>query len=710
MLFQLKNYNFYIIFFLDLLLFSLALFLAHLIRFEFALPDLRLQQFWQLLPLALVIKSLAFFVMQLYRGMFRYTGLKDLWRLCRAVGLSSLVFVSGVAVIYGFVNYSRSVFLIDAVLTLLFTGCFRLLIRFSFAQLCQHREDHHLFHLFKAKRNYKTLLIYGAGSAGEKLYREIAENPRLKYRVVGFMDDDPKKLGRSIHGIPVWGGLGAMKVVTAKLSVQEVLIAVPSSTGVQMRAIVDVCKACEVPFRTLPGLGNIIDCKVDIKTLRDVEYKDLLRREPVRLDSYKIAGYLNEKVVMVTGAGGSIGSELCRQIIKFDPRQLILLDASESALYQVQMELKHRSGYQRYATVLGRIQNANLMDKVMQRYRPHVIFHAAAYKHVPMLERNPWEAVANNIMGNQIMVETAITWGVAYFVLVSTDKAVRPTNIMGASKRICELILHSYVDLDPDDLKRIPPPDRIPVSAEDNEAKKEEGDSVLPPEAGPLYVPDATGPADDDIQGDEKPRSREAEHPKKQLPAHPKTKFMAVRFGNVVGSSGSVIPLFREQIERGGPVTVTHPEVTRYFMTIPEAAQLILQAGAQGEGGETFILEMGESIKIADMARDLIRLCGLVPDEDIEIKYTGLRQGEKLYEELITAGEGIVPTPHEKIMVLKANGDWNGHGSREKFQEWLMNRLNELYAAADDHDICAIREKMQQIVPEFKVQDSKCVL
>ena len=678
MLFQLKNYNFYIIFFLDLLLFSLALFFAHLIRFEFALPDLRLQQFWQLLPLALLIKSSAFFAMQLYRGMFRYTGLKDLWRLCRAVGFSSLVLVSGIAVIYGFVGYSRSVFLIDAVLTLLFTGCFRLLIRFFFAQISQHREDHHLFHLFKAKRNYKVLLIYGAGSAGEKLYREIAENPRLQYRVVGFMDDDRKKLGRSIHGVPVWGGLGAMRVVTAKLCVQEVLIAVPSSTGAQMRAIVEACKACEVPFRTLPGLGNIIDCKVDIKTLRDVEYKDLLRREPVRLDSEKIAGYLNEKVVMVTGAGGSIGSELCRQIIKFQPRQLILLDACESALYQVQMELKHRSGYQRYAAVLGNIQDEALIDRVMRRHSPQVIFHAAAYKHVPMLERNPWQAVSNNIRGNQVMLEKAVAYGVGHFVLVSTDKAVRPTNIMGASKRICELILHSKVGT---------------------------GSSVLGTgeEIGESPSPQPPAPETQHLKPSPQHPAPNTQNPE------PKTRLMAVRFGNVVGSSGSVIPLFRDQIERGGPVTVTHPDVTRYFMTIPEAAQLILQAGAQGKGGETFILEMGESIKIADMARDLIRLSGLVPDDDIEIRFTGLRQGEKLYEELITEGEGIVPTTHEKIMVLKPNG-WNGHGTQQAYHDYLMSQLSDLYTAAARHDICAIRAKMQEIVPEFKVQDSQCVL
>ena len=636
MLFQLKNYNFYIIFCLDLLLFALALLLAHYIRFEFTLPLERQQQFFQLLPMALIIKSSVFFAMKLYRGMFRYTGLKDLWRLGRAVGLSSLLLMTTVTLIHGFWGFSRSVFVIDGVMTFLFTGGLRLLIRFFFTELNLHREDDSLLTLFRPDPRQQVVLIYGAGSAGEKLYREIVENPRLKYRIVGFMDDDPKKLGRSIHGVPVWGGIGALRAVTEKLEVQEVLIAVPSSTGTQMRRIVDACKACEVPFRTLPGLGNIIDCKVDVKTLRNVEYRDLLRRKPVELDREGISAYLTEKIVLVTGAGGSIGSELCRQIIRFQPRQLILLDACEAALYHVQMEMKHRAGYQRYATALARIQDEGLIHRIMAKYRPDVIFHAAAYKHVPMLERNPWQAVSNNIRGQQVMVEAAVKYGVERFVLVSTDKAVRPTNIMGTSKRICELILQAHVG-----------------------------------EVG--------------------------------------TRFMSVRFGNVVGSSGSVIPLFREQIERGGPVTVTHPEVTRYFMTIPEAAQLILQAGAQGDGGETFILEMGESVKIADMAKDLIRLYGLEPDEDIEIRYTGLRQGEKLYEELITDGEGIVPTRHEKIMVLKPDG-WNGFGTREGFHRHLMGQLEALYVAAEGHDICAIREKMQAIVPEFQVQDSQCIL
>ncbi len=660
---QLKNVNFYVIFFIDLLLFSLSLICAYLVRFEFVMTQGMLNQFFHLLPFVLTVKSLSFFFMKMYKGMFRYAGLADLWRLAKAVGISTLMLLSGVLLLHRFQGFSRAVFLIDAVLTLLFAGGLRLFIRYIFKEYMAHKGDGNALPLFKMDKDKIPVLIYGAGSAGEKLYREISENPRLRYRVVGFGDDNPSKKGRSIHGVSVLGGVKDICDLKVTHKFNLVLIAMPSSTGRQMRAVVDECKSCDLPFKTLPGMGELVDGKVNVKVLRDVSYKDLLRRKPVELDSEKISGYLNEKVVLVTGAGGSIGSELCRQIIKFNPRQLIMLDASEPNLYSIQMELKHRAGYQRYATVLGLIQDEALIDRVMRRYEPQVIFHAAAYKHVPMLERNPWQAVSNNIRGNQVVLEKAIQYGVGHYVLVSTDKAVRPTNIMGASKRICELILQAHVNM---------------CTGEENMCTGEES-------------------------GTQNPASK-TQHPL------PKTRMMAVRFGNVVGSSGSVIPLFREQIERGGPVTVTHPDVTRFFMTIPEASQLILQAGAQGQGGETFILEMGESIKIVDMARDLIRLSGKVPDEDIEIRFTGLRQGEKLYEELITEGEGIVPTNHEKILVLKPNGDWNGHGTQEAYHNWLMAQLSELYAAAAIHDICAIRNKMQTIVPEFKVQDSQCVL
>ncbi|MBC2704177.1 nucleoside-diphosphate sugar epimerase/dehydratase [Desulfobacula sp.] len=632
---QLRHFNFYVIFFLDLILFSAALFSAYLIRFEFILDRYYFAQVLSLLPIVLVVKATAFLFMGLYKGMFRYTGIPDLWKLCKATVLSTLVLMAIILIVHRFQGYSRGVFLIDGVLAFLFTGGLRVFIRFIF-QKYMNTGTESAFHLFKTSKDFNPVLIYGAGSAGEKLFREVSENPRLTYRVVGFADDDKSKQGRSIHGVPVLGGVKDLGVIREKHKVKEVLIAMPSSTGRQMRVVVEACKACDLQFKTLPGLSNIIDGKVSVKTLRDVSYKDLLRRKPVELDSDKIAGYLNDKIVLVTGAGGSIGSELCRQIIKFQPRQLVLLDVSESGLYHIQMELKHRAGYQQYSTVLGQIQDEELIESMMQRYKPQVIFHAAAYKHVPMLERNPWQAVSNNIRGNHVMLEKALEYGVGYFVLVSTDKAVRPTNIMGASKRVCELLVRSYM---------------------------------------------GNG-----------------------------TRMMSVRFGNVVGSSGSVIPLFREQIERGGPVTVTHPEVTRYFMTIPEASQLILQAGAQGKGGETFILDMGTPIKIADMARDLIRLSGKEPDDDIEVQFTGLRQGEKLYEELITEGEGIVPTMHEKIMVLKADGDWDGMGSQEVFRQHLLDQLQNLYTVASLHDVQGIREKIKEIVPEYEVQGSTCVL
>ncbi|MBF0230191.1 MAG: polysaccharide biosynthesis protein [Desulfamplus sp.] len=635
MLIQLKRLNFYLIFAVDIMLFAASFFFAHLIKFEFVFSDSIAAQNLSLLPFVILIKPLVYFFFELYKGMFRYVGISDLWNLFKASIASTLLILFGIFIFSRFDGFSRAVLIIDWCLTFLLTGGLRFLVRYMYHKYFRQRDNGEKFSFFSSKPQIPILII-GAGNAGEKILREMIDNPRLNYNVVGFIDDNPKKRGRAIHGIPVLGKVSEIEAISAKHEIDEIIIAVPSANGSQMRTILDACKSCNINFKTMPGYGELIDGKVSVKTLRDVRYKDLLRRQPVELDCERISDYLKEKNVMVTGAGGSIGSELCRQIIKFQPRNLILLDSSESGLYTLQMELKHRAGYQRYCTILGCVEDEPLIDKVMNRYAPDVIFHAAAYKHVPMLERNPWQAVMNNIRGNHILVQKAIDYKVGHFVLVSTDKAVRPTNIMGASKRVCELIVQSYY---------------------------------------------GNG-----------------------------TKMMAVRFGNVVGSAGSVIPLFRDQIERGGPVTVTHPEVTRYFMTIPEASQLILQAGAQGEGGETFILEMGTSIKIVDMARDLIRLSGKEPDSDIEIRFTGLRQGEKLYEELITEDEGVVSTNHEKIMVLRSNGHWNGNGNQEDFRDWLNNKLEELYQISATHDVCGIREKIKEIVPEYSVQESSCVL
>ncbi|HYA14895.1 MAG TPA: nucleoside-diphosphate sugar epimerase/dehydratase, partial [Syntrophales bacterium] len=454
--------------------------------------------------------------------------------------------------------------------------------------------------------------------------------------VVGFIDDDAKKLGRSIHLVPVLGSVKDLPRIVEREDIEEVLIAIPSANGERMRCIVDICKGCNVFYKTLPGIGEIIDGRVSVNFLRDVRYEDLLGRPPVQLDATGIKNYLSRRTILITGCGGSIGSELCRQVIKYEPSSLILVDASEANLFHIQMELQHELHYQNFIVILGHVQDGRLMKSVFEEFQPQVVFHAAAYKHVPILEKNPWEAITNNIQGSRGVMELAVEYGVDRFVLVSTDKAVKPTNVMGASKRVAELLLQS-------------------------------------------------------LQGYT-------------------TKFMAVRFGNVVGSSGSVIPLFRRQIEQGGPVTVTHRDVNRFFMTIPEAAQMIIQAGAMGQGGEVFILRMGTPVKIVDMARDLIRLSGREPDKDIKIVFTGLRDGEKLYEELITVGENIVPTGHEKIMVLRSDGFCNGLKSLKDLREWLNSKLQDLYDAALRHDAQAVKRKLREIVPEYSPQDTKNVL
>jgi FlaA1/EpsC-like NDP-sugar epimerase len=522
----------------------------------------------------------------------------------------------------------------DGILTFVLAGGLRFMIRtyFTYSQPSLNSDQMAAFH----KRYKKRILIVGAGDAGEKMLREIFENKKLVYDVVGFIDDDLQKQSRSIHGVSVLGVIEKLPELVEEKTIDEILIAIPSASGDQMRHIVELCKGCDITYKTLPGMGEIIDGRVSIKTLRDVSFEDLLGRQPVDLDITGIRNYLDGRTVLITGCGGSIGSELCRQVVKFQPRSLILVDANEANLFHIQMELSHELYYKKCTGILGHVQDENLMKSVFQRFQPQVVFHAAAYKHVPMLEINPWEAVTNNILGSRVVMALAFKHNVERFVLVSTDKAVRPTNVMGASKRMTELFLQSF-------------------------------------------------------QGKG-------------------TRFVAVRFGNVVGSSGSVIPLFRRQIEQGGPVTVTHPEVNRYFMTIPEAAQLIIQAGAMGKGGEIFILKMGTPVKIADMARDLIRLSGKEPDRDIRIIYTGLREGEKLYEELITDGEDIIQTEHKKIMVLRPNSYSQDLKNSEELRDRLDSGLKQLRDAAIRQDSLAIKKKLQEIVPEYNPQDTQSVL
>jgi len=570
-----------------------------------------------LLPYIVLFKLACFFAFGLYRGMWRYTSISDLKNIFKAASLSSGIIVLFILYKYGFQGFPRSVYLIDWGLTFMFTGGARLLIRILLGSP----------HMPFRGRNFlpsdlpvKKLLIIGAGNAGEKVLREISETPWSRFRPVGLLDDDRRKQGKAIHDVPVLGAVDEIDRIG--VAFDEILIAIPSIKGEAIRRIVTLCEKTGKRVRTIPGIWELVEGKVSIKTVRDVTLEDILSREEIHLDEEEIKKYLGGRRVLVTGAGGSIGAELVRQVGRFDPEAVALLDFSEYNLFRLEIEFRQRFGAIPVSVFLSDIKKKEAVRQAFRAFNPDVVLHAAAYKHVPMQELNPWEAVYNNILGTLNMVDVSLENGVRRFVLVSTDKAVRPTNVMGATKRVTEML------------------------------------TVC-------------------VNGD------------------PERRFMAVRFGNVIGSSGSVIPLFQEQISRGSPLTVTHPDVTRYFMSIPEAAQLILQAGAMGNGREIFILDMGEPVRIADLARDLIRLNGLEPERDISIQFTGLRPGEKLYEELITEGEGIVPTDHSKILVLQGE---------EYDCETLRVHIDQLLSIADTYDPVAIKRKLQEIVPEYTPQ------
>ncbi|MBN2062435.1 MAG: polysaccharide biosynthesis protein [Deltaproteobacteria bacterium] len=620
--------NFILIFIFDIIFVAFSWYFANLLRYNFYLSQETLSTLQRILPLIVIVKILCLYLFDLYQGMWRYTSLTDLFSILKATTLASLVIIMLTLFVHRFGGFSRSVYIIDWGLTLFLIAGSRLAIRLYFwlgvgdqsAGLLRGSFPSSFLSNHKGKR----LLIIGAGDCGEKISREIHDNPSLGYSVMGFIDDDSVKTGRRIHGIPILGDRNQIRTFSEQLDIKELLIAMPSVSSKDMREIVSLCGESGIPFKTVPGMGEIIDGRVSVKAIRDVSYRDLLGREPVILDETRIAGYLKGKRILITGAGGSIGSELCRQVCRFSPETVILYERAESPLYDIELELKDGFPHIKIAQKLADILDPVQLEKAFEEESPQVVFHAAAYKHVPMLEMNPWEAISNNVIGTRNVIDISRKFNIDRFVLVSTDKAVRPANVMGASKRLAELLVQA-----------------------------QNGCGIS------------------------------------------KTRFMTVRFGNVVGSVGSVVPLFKKQIEKGGPVTVTHPEITRYFMTIPEACQLILQAGSMGEGGEIFILDMGIPIKIADMAEDLIRLSGFEPYEDIEIKYIGLRPGEKLYEELITEGEGIVETSHKKIMVLRGAA----------CEPDILNRtLDNMMKYVSNQDGEGIRGVLKDMLPEYNPQ------
>ena len=615
----------------DAVLIVLSFYLSYLIRFDGSIPPRYFKGFSDAVYWVLPLKLACLFFFGAYKGMWRYTGIYDLENLIKACVVSSAVIVSVLVITVRFAGFPRSVFIIDFLQTFLFISGVRVVIRLF---LIPGHTTSLIPFLGKTDPKGKKILVVGAGSAGEKLLREIRENPEIEYNVAGCIDDDEMKYRQTIHGVTVLGSLDEINEISKGEDVDEIIIAISSASSSEMRRIVTACEATGLPCKTLPGIGELIEGRVSVRAIRKVRYEDLLGRRQVRLNLGQIGGYLNGKRVMVTGGCGSIGSELCRQLVRFKPQKLVVVDVNESGLYDVEMDFKTRFVDIDMVPVLCPIQNAHVMSRLFEQEKPEVVFHAAAFKHVPMMEHHPWEAVFNNIVGTQALLELCYRNNVQRCVVVSTDKAVRPTNVMGASKRVCEILAQLHA---------------LELGARN----------------------------------------------------------MCVRFGNVIYSAGSVVPLFRKQIEHGGPVTLTHKDVMRYFMTIPEASQLILQSGAIGNGGEIFILKMGTPVRIVDMARDLIRMSGFEPDKEIEVKEIGLRPGEKLIEELITEGEGILETEHSEIMVLKPDegrrkidgGRQVGDGLTLKIMRKHIKRLVN-YAEACDGE--KIREELRKIVPEYR--------
>lgn len=619
--------NLFIVLLLDIVLLCASFYLAHLICFDFIKTQWVDISFLRLLPYVLGCKILCFYLFDLYRGMWRYTSLNDLMNIIKASIIATFIIIAYVLYLTRFDRISRSVFVIDWCLTVMFIAGLRLFVRLCFEEFTEkitlQDVKYALLKVFRKNAGRgKGALIIGAGDYGQKVCREFNENPSVRSHVLGFLDDDRSKIGRKIHGVPVLNVIDGVEQTIKSTGAEDVIIAIPSLSADRMRQIVELCKKADVNFKTIPNLGELINGKIDVTSIRKVEYRDLLGREPVKLDQEQIGKYLGGRRVLVTGAGGSIGTELCRQICRYSPEKIILFERAESALYEIDLELKKNFQDVEVVPVLGDIQNLKELEKVFNLVQPDIVFHAAAYKHVPMLEGHPWKAVENNVFGTKNLIEITRAFKCDKFVFVSTDKAVNPTNVMGTSKRISELLVQES-----------------------------------------SCAPDC------------------------------KTAFMTVRFGNVIGSVGSVIPLFKKQIEDGGPVTVTHPDIIRYFMLIPEACQLILQAGAMGKGGEIFILEMGEPVNIDNMARDLIRFSGFEPDVDIKIEYIGLRPGEKLYEELMTDLENVIPTDHKKIMVLNTNC---------VNMEALNGKLDRLKEMAEARDGQGIRNLMMEMIPEYR--------
>ena len=595
----------------DIILFSLSSFLALLLRFEFSINELTQYEFLDhvlmILPLTAVLTVVIFALLGLYSSLWEFAGEAEIFRIILSCSFSvvlqtALQFMSGLTV-------PRSFVFIHFLLFLIFT----FVLRFSYRFL-RHRKDTRK----KSSGAARRTMIVAAGDAGATILRELQRSSFSKSRVVCLIDDDDSKIGKYMFDVPVAGKTEDIPEVCLKYDIEDIVFAIPAASAKRKKEILSICQKTGCTLKTLPGIYQLVNGEVNVQKIRKVQIEDLLARESIKVNLDEIVGYVNDSVVLVTGGGGSIGSELCRQIAGHGPRKLIIFDIYENNAYAIQQELNRKNPDLDLVVLIGSVRDKKRVDSIFETYKPDIVFHAAAHKHVPLMENSPNESIKNNVFGTYNVASAADRYKAESFILISTDKAVNPTNIMGASKRICEMIICNFAN-------------------------------------------------------------------------HSHTKYACVRFGNVLGSNGSVIPLFKEQIKNGGPVTVTHKDIIRYFMTIPEAVSLVLQAGAYAKDGEIFVLDMGEPVRIDDLARNMIKLSGFEPDVDIPIEYTGLRPGEKLFEELLLSEEGLEKTPNDLIFI--------GHLEsidKEIFEE----KLSWLEAACESNSE-DIRKFVMDIVPTY---------
>jgi FlaA1/EpsC-like NDP-sugar epimerase len=600
---------------IDLIVCIFSLTLAFFLRFNFkSIPPEDLKNLPYDYALIIVVRLISFIISKTYKGVVRYTGSSDAMRIFKVVISGSFViFLVNMITLYsmGYFVIPTAIIVIDALVTLFLMISSRLAVKAVY------------FENKNPEKEKIQVIIYGAGESGIITKRTLDRDAAIRYKVVGFIDDDEKKKGRSLEGVFVYG-VSKLGDLIRENSVDSVIISIQNLTPSKKNEIIDDCLQYGVKVLNVPPVAKWINGELSFNQIKSINIEELLERDPIKLDNKLINEEINHKTILITGAAGSIGSELARQCAKFNPSLLILLDQAESPLHELDLEFSEKAISCKYEVVIADIRNAERMRNVFNTFKPDLVFHAAAYKHVPMMENNPSESIYTNILGTRIVADLAVEFKVGKFVMISTDKAVNPTNVMGASKRIAEIYIQSL------------------------------GKNAI-------------------------------------------TKFITTRFGNVLGSNGSVIPRFKKQIEQGGPVTITHPDITRFFMTIPESCQLVLEAGSMGSGGEIFLFDMGKSVKIVDLARKMIRLSGLKEDTDIKITYTGLRPGEKLYEELLSSSENALPTHHRQILVGKVR--------EYEFKE-VQQFITELIQLFKTQDNDRIVSKMKDIVPEFLSNNS----